>query len=207
MMRLMMILPTKRLLYLLLVPVVLAGCAHLGKPLRKPKKVAWTQRKIQLLKDTNWHIHGVIGVRTPKHADSANFAWVQKEQNYQLALSGPLGLGAVAIEGGPKGIVFTDHKGHKIQARTPEVLLQKTFGWRVPIADLSYWVKGLMKPGYIYYADFDQWGRVKHLEQAGWQIDYLRYLTTKSADLPLQLRLTRGDLHVKMVVNHWFVES
>lgn len=192
-------------LWLLLVTFLLNGCAHLGSPGLKPRKIAWHQRKRQLLKDSDWHIQGVIGIKTRHHTESANFAWVQQGQSYQVALSGPLGLGAVAIEGGPQGIVFTDHKGHQTRAKTPEALLQKTFGWQLPITDLSYWIKGVMKPGQVYDAVFDPWGRVKHLEQAGWQMDYLRYLTTQSADRPLALRLVRGNLHVKIVVNHWFI--
>jgi outer membrane biogenesis lipoprotein LolB len=45
--------------------------------------------------------------------------------------------------------------------------------------------------------------RAQHLSQSGWSVDYDRYMAAGSDVLPAHIVLTRGDVRVRLVVDHW----
>lgn len=114
--------------------VLLTGCQSLQpytQPLEKPTVEAKNQFNLQ----------GKIGVKTPEQSGSAFFTWVQEQENFDLELTGILGVGKTQITGRPGEVTLNSAKTGLIQADTPEDLLLQATGWQAPITHLVQWVQ------------------------------------------------------------------
>ncbi|MEF9956985.1 MAG: lipoprotein insertase outer membrane protein LolB, partial [Acinetobacter sp.] len=72
--------------------LLLSGCQHLTQPQK-----AITSPQIQ--DENNFDLQGKIGVRTPKQSGSAFFTWVQQQDQFDIELTGILGVGKTQIQG------------------------------------------------------------------------------------------------------------
>jgi outer membrane lipoprotein LolB len=50
---------------------------------------------------------------------------------------------------------------------------------------------------------YDEAGRLSHLEQSGWSIDYQRYQLVEGAAVPAKMQLAHEDIDVRLVINQW----
>ncbi len=152
---------------------------------------------------TSWTLSGAIAAKSQKKAWTATLVWDQQDPNhYQIRLFGPLGGGAVMIE--KNGALVTYQDGpKKITTNKPEETLQKQMGLRLPVQNLSYWVRGLPAPGGIHSMTKDNNNSLTTLKQAGYIINYSNYTATPNGNLPQKIQLQGHDLMIKLVIKHW----
>lgn len=107
---------------------LLAGCAGLtshealegqGDPAQ------WKAHKEQITQLDGWQINGKIGIRAPQDSGSATLFWLQRQDYYDIRLSGPLGGGAARLTGRPGDILLEVSNRGRFRAESPEALLQE----------------------------------------------------------------------------------
>lgn len=198
----------KKINYLILslISISLTACTTVNT---QPTKFTTTQtisanqiQHNQNMKLSNWTVRGRIAVQMAQNGGSASMFWKQQGQNYLIELFGPLGAGAVYLNGMPGEIILTSSKGQHLQAATPEILLHQALGWNLPVTNLNYWIRGIPAPGYALRSLNDQ-GQLSQLQQDGWQINYLTYLTKDNITLPQNIMLIRQGLIVKIIIDSW----
>ncbi|MEZ2902505.1 lipoprotein insertase outer membrane protein LolB [Acinetobacter terrestris] len=133
----------------------------------------------------NFSLQGKIGVKTPGQSGSAFFTWVQQQDEFDIELSGILGVGKTQISGTPGQVTLNSAKTGLIQAATPEELLQRATGWQAPITHLVDWVQA--KPA-TTQAKISKDGQNRPIQfvEDGWTVD-LSY--NDQAQLPNKLVL------------------
>lgn len=107
--------------------------AALGMTLENQKKLA------QL---NHWKITGAISVTHRGNRNVARFRWIQRDDDYQVYLFGPLNMGSIKIVGNSRGTELISDNG-RIRASTLEQLLEKQFGYRIPENVMRHWILGL----------------------------------------------------------------
>lgn len=133
----------------------------------------------------NFNLQGKIGVKTPGQSGSAFFTWVQQQDEFDIELSGILGVGKTQISGTPGQVTLNSAKTGLIQAETPEELLQRATGWQAPITHLVDWVQA--KPATTQAKiSKDESNRPIQFLEDGWTVD-LSY--NAQAQLPNKLIL------------------
>lgn len=144
--------------------LVLTGCQHLNQP----NKIIASP---QVQDENNFSLQGKIGVRTPQQSGSAFFTWAQQQDEFDIELTGILGVGKTQIQGKPGEVTLNSAKTGLISATTPEELLEKATGWQAPIMHLTYWVQA--KPA-TQNAQIikDENNRLKQLIEDGWTVDF-----------------------------------
>jgi outer membrane lipoprotein LolB len=160
-------------------------------------------QQAQMRMISNWTIRGRIAVQMAQQGGSASVFWKQQGQNYAMEFFGPLGAGAVYLNGIPGQIDLTTSKGQHLQAATPEKLLQQALGWNLPITNLNYWIRGIPAPGFAGTQSFNNQGQLAQLQQDGWQINYLNNMTANNKVLPQYITLVRQGLVVKIIIDSW----
>jgi outer membrane lipoprotein LolB len=130
-------------------------------------------------------------------------SWLERQDHYQLQVSGPLGQGAFQLTGNNEGVVLVDADGETFSARDADALLSHVTGWALPVTGMRYWVRGLSVPGVTAQATRDEQGRLARLDQSGWTITYSRYQADTVAALPAKLQLVREGISVRLVIDHW----
>ena len=117
-----------------------------------------------------FNLQGKIGVRTPQQSGSAFFTWIQKQDEFDIELSGILGVGKTQINGKPGAVSLQSAKTGLIMATTPEELLERATGWQAPITHLVKWVQA--KPATAHaQLNKDESGRATQIIEDGWIVD------------------------------------
>ena len=185
---------------------VLAGCAGFGA--RESVEghgspALWSAHKQQLTRLDGWQISGKVGIRAPKESGSATLFWLQRQDYYDIRLSGPLGRGAARLTGRPGNVLLEVANQGRYEAPTPEELLGEQLGWSLPVSHLVWWVRGLPAPGSKSRVTLNGDSRLANLEQDGWKIEYLSYVEQNGFWLPERVKLHGPDLDVTLVVKDW----
>ncbi|AXY56066.1 outer membrane lipoprotein LolB [Acinetobacter chinensis] len=142
--------------------LMLTGCQQYTKP-QLPPEAQLPEAPSQ------FSLQGKIGVRTPQQSGSAFFTWIQQQQEFDIELSGILGVGKTQITGKPGEVSLNSAKTGLITAETPEELLERATGWQAPITHLVSWVQA--KPA-TTSAEIkkDEQGRIEQLNEDGWAV-------------------------------------
>lgn len=192
---------------------LLTGCVSALKappaaaPTSTTKPASWETRAALLERIHTWDAKGSVSIQHQGKTDIASLVWRQRnEKFYNLTLTGPLSMGRVEITGKPKHITF--QQGDKLaSASSPEALLAEQLGWKMPVSNLYYWLRGLPVKGPVSQMQFNQAGQISHLAQQGWSVRYLEYMDVNGVSLPRKMDLHNPELQVRLVVRQWILES
>ncbi len=196
---------------------ILSGCTQLPvKPTSttKPttstasKETLWKQRQRLLVNDVNWNLRSKVALRFRE--ENANFGlnWAQKAvQNYVMQITNPITGGLVAkLSRDKSGVSLLSNNGKIYRDNDEERLLQRQAGISLPLKGMQYWVRGLASPQYkTDKLTLDSFGRPQSLQQAGWKIEYSRYISNKSNAMPRKVVITRAkdNVYLKMIAKQW----
>lgn len=173
----------------------LTGCQQYVQPQQNtPPQIETAQ---------NFQLEGKIGVKTPKQSGSAFYTWQQNNENFDIQLTGILGIGKTVIQGKSGEVTLNSSKTGEITAETPEELLERATGWIAPITHIIDWVQA--KPATtaaIVQKDSQQ--RPIKIEEDGWTVD-LSY--NDAANLPNKLILKQAleagqENHITMIIQN-----
>ena len=185
---------------------LLAGCAGITSHEAvqgKGDASKWRINKEQLASLDGWQINGKVGIRAPKDSGSGTLFWLQRQEYYDIRLSGPLGRGAARLTGRPGAVSLEVANQGRYDAPDPETLLKDQLGWKLPVSHLVWWVRGLPAPDSKSSLTLDADSRLSNLEQDGWQIEYLSYTEQNGYWLPERMKLHGQDLDVTLVIKDW----
>lgn len=185
---------------------LLAGCAGIGSHEAvqgQGDAKQWQTHKQQLTGLDGWQINGKVGIRAPKDSGSGTLFWLQRQDYYDIRLSGPLGRGAARLTGRPGAVSLEVANQGRYEAPDPETLLEAQLGWKLPVSHLVWWVRGLPAPDSKSTLTLDGNSRLSSLVQDDWQIEYLSYTEQNGYWLPDRIKLHGKDLDVTLVVKDW----
>lgn len=185
---------------------VLAGCTSFGsrEALQgQGSPQLWREHKQQLSTLDGWQINGKVGIRAPKDSGSGTLFWLQRQDYYDIRLSGPLGRGAARLTGRPGAVVLEVANQGRFEAQNPESLLAEQLGWELPVSHLVWWVRGLPAPDSKSQLTLDGDSRLAALKQDGWSVEYLSYIEQNGYWLPGRLKLHGQNIDVTVVVKDW----
>ncbi len=170
--------------------------------------IAWQEHSSRLTSRMNsWRLQGRVAVRHARDSWSASLLWREEaELSREVRVVAPLGQGTAVVKhdaNGPAELRLSN--GEVYVGENASELLHQQLGWYLPVASLAYWIKGLPDPEHTFSFSLDNQGRLSHLMQAGWQVEYKKYRYSDQFDvvLPAKLSLTRSDWKVKLVVQNW----
>ena len=88
--------------------------------------------------------------------------------------------------------------------RTRSRLLYQAAGWRFPVSELVFWIRGLPAPSlHVDRLLLDGENRVSELNQGGWSIRYKRYAGVGDISMPARLDLENEEVRVRLSVREW----
>jgi outer membrane lipoprotein LolB len=185
---------------------LLAGCAATGSREAvqgEGSSQQWALNKNRLSQIDGWEINGKVGIRAPKDSGSGTLYWLQRQDYYDIRLSGPLGRGAVRLTGRPAQASLEVANQGRYEAASAEALLEQQVGWKLPVSHLVWWVRGLPAPDSKSRLTLDGQSRLATLSQDGWTVDYLSYAEQNGYMLPERIKLHGQDLDVTLVIKDW----
>jgi outer membrane lipoprotein LolB len=190
--------------FLLLLLLLLGGCATAPVSdtgaVVSPAALSIPQYKL-------WQFRGRVSLVRGEQGWHASLDWRETGGRYRLRLSGPLGQGALQVDGNGASVQLQTADGREYRAPDADTLVEQATGWQLPVAGIRYWVRGIPAPGVEARITTDQQGRLQHLQQSGWDIRYERYEEVDGRDWPTRLRLNTADIAIRMVVDQWTLSN
>jgi outer membrane lipoprotein LolB len=183
---------------------LLAGCFALSacvtpRPAPPPAPAPWDQRVSQLQAATTWQLDGRAAVAVGSQGWQATLNWSQRPDSTDVHLSGPLGIGALALERTSRGLSVNGAPASDAVLAQ----LQERLGFDLPLDELRFWLLGIPDPGAPFQLSRNAQDRALELTQAGWTVSYDRYSTIAGDLLPGHLVVSREGVRVKIAVDHW----
>lgn len=164
---------------------------------------AWKEHRQKVEPIESWELQGKLGIRSPGESGSGTLFWLQRNNYYDIRLSGPLGRGATRIQGDSKQTTLEVAGREPVSAESAEALLEQQIGWRLPVEQLLWWVRGLPAPDTASRLQLDTHSRLARLSQSGWQVEYSRYQQIGEVELPQRLQISGHDLLLTLVITDW----
>jgi outer membrane lipoprotein LolB len=171
----------------------------------------WAQHQASVSAIEAWQLRGRLNVRQQRSNDTVNINWEQRDatsRNFDIRLSGTLGLGAMAVHGDASGVVVEKSGEEPLHLADLSELSRVYLDFDFPAANLLYWVRGLPVPDLSATASWTTAGRLATLEQTDhegrhWTLSFDRYDEDTSPALPGRIRLTQDDLQLTFLINAW----
>lgn len=186
-----------------LLGLLLAACTtpQPGTPVTTP--VEWEQHRLQITALQHWELRGKLGYRGPGANGSAWLTWQQDDDYFDLTLTGPMGAGATRISGNAQ-LAMLSRGRDEVRANSASALTREVLGVALPLEELLWWAKGLPAPGSQPTMRFDG-GLLIALEQAGWHLQFSRYVDVEGLHLPGRITGTdnHNGLSFTLVINQW----
>lgn len=159
------------------------------------------QQRVSLL--NAWDINGKLAMRSQAQSGSGVLFWLQRQDYFDIRVTGPLGQGATRLTGRPGEIRLTTPQ-HDLSADSAEQLMQDQIGWSLPVNHLLWWVRGLPSPDSTYRLQLNPDSLAARLEQDGWQLEFVRYQALPDgSQLPERIELQGPQLHLTLLVKQW----
>lgn len=164
--------------------------------------------RIEKLRALNkWSIRGRVSIVTGDDGWNGSIRWKQVDSNFDIRIVGPLGQGAIWLQGSPGFVELRSSKNKKsITATDAESLLYQQMGWKIPVSGMRYWVLGLFGPGQTESIKYNKQGLPAEFVQSGWTIRLLRYRKVAGQQMPVKIFLNNNRFRVKMIVKLWKLE-
>lgn len=181
---------------------MLSACAT-TRSVDLPPLPEWEVRKAVLQDMDQWSFSGRIGVSAGAEGFNGKLSWRQDGTVFRARISGPIGVGAVFINGSGPEVTVTDNEGTVTRLVDAEADLRAMYGWTIPVSSLRYWALGVPDPATPADTDIDIEGQLVHLVQRGWQVDISQYRAAAGQSMPRRLNAVNGDVKVRLVVDEW----
>ena len=149
--------------------------------------------------DTVFDITGRLAARYADESFTGGFSWRHAASGDEMLITSPLGQGVARIAREGDNVVLTTAEPREYRANDAESLTEQVLGFRLPLAGLSDWVRGAPAPSSSAKTEKDAAGRLRKLEQAGWQIEYQDY----AGERPSRLRLTYPGIELRLAISQW----
>ncbi len=158
-------------------------------------------REAQLARYPAWSFTGRLAVNQGNDGGNARIEWRQDGEDFDIRLSAPITRQSWRLRQVAGKISLEGMSGGLREGADAEALLMEATGWRIPLAAMAAWVRGVRASGPADLG-FDGFGLPSTIRQAGWAVEY-RGWSTQEPPLPTKVFARQGDASVKLVVDRW----
>lgn len=183
--------------------LLVTSCATHRQSTLPPLGNDYRTRETALALLDDWQVKGRIGIRTADDGFSGSLRWRQRGKVMSASLHGPLGIGALQLDGTEKQLTLARGDGDVVELADPESALAARYGWTVPVGSFRYWVLGIADPRTRADLDLGAEGLLNGLKQGAWQVVYRDYQTVAGEQLPKKLVADNGEIKMTVSIKDW----
>ena len=192
-----------RLCAIAAVLAALAACAPVRTRGTAAQISAQSAREQRLGTQTQWGLQAHFAVSDGHDGGSGTLMWRQNGDEYSLSLRAPITGKTAQLNGGPQGAVLTGLREGAIRGGDAQTLLADPFGWHMPVAELTYWVRGLRAPHSSSELNYGENGLPSLLLQDGWKVEYRDWYADRDPPLPRKVYASKPPYSVRVLIEAW----
>jgi outer membrane lipoprotein LolB len=165
-------------------------------------EAAQAAREAALAAQRSWRFSGRIAVSTEGRGGSGRIEWAQDGEDFDVRLSAPVTRQSWRLYQAQGRVRLEGLEGGVREGTDAEALLLEATGWRLPVADMAAWVRGVRGAGSPATVESDTQGRPILIGQSGWQVEYPAWDAATPA-LPMRVNATQGEAKVRLAIEAW----
>lgn len=189
-----------RLAFVLCGVALLAGCA--AAPRRAVPGTSLAARAAVLAQQPRWSLDGRVAVSDGKDGGSGRIEWRQDGADYVIEIRAPVSRQAWRITSINGELTLEGARREAVHGADAEALLAREVGWRVPIAQMRHWARGLAA-GPDAKVELDDAGLPRTIREAGWVVEFARFDAQSAPPLPVRIVASRPPYTVRLAVASW----
>jgi outer membrane lipoprotein LolB len=174
------------------------GCMFAPQP--TCPQPSWKMQQAMLSSLNDWTFSGIIRLDDGRERHQYNLYWQQQGKKFHLVLSGPLGLGAISINGDQHRACLNQSDNKPICAEDVQHLMKRLLGWSMPVNYLQYWIKGQV---WRQEKLVHKYGLLRTLYTRHNKVNYERYQCTGSILMPEKILVTTPHGSLQLEVDTW----
>jgi len=182
----------------------LTACATPGSPVGQSVE----QQSEALQQLSSFRVTGGLAVWTEEETISTRIDWRQIEENFDVLIEAPAGLGSVVLKRRPT-VASVQRSGQPtVTGPSASPLLQQALGLQaaVPVEQMSLWIRGL--PGDSSKAQYDDNGRLSSMEYRDsqgtlWRAKIHKHTFYDETQVPALISAVGGPYNVRLVLKKW----
>ena len=163
---------------------------------------AQDRREALLAPMSEWELVGRLGVSDGRDSGSGSLTWSQQGETYRFELHAPVTGKTWLLTGDASHAELQGLRETTVKGDDAASLLIRELGWRVPVAELAWWARGMRAPGKAELSLRPD-GLPARIVQAGWQVDFRDYDETQQPPLPRKLFAESGNYKVRLAIQRW----
>ncbi|MGN6313286.1 MAG: lipoprotein insertase outer membrane protein LolB [Rhodanobacteraceae bacterium] len=183
--------------------LALAACAPVRTRGTAAQIAAQAVREQRFGAQTQWGLQAHFAVSDGRDGGSGTLVWQQNGDEYSLNLRAPITGKTARLEGGPEGVVLTGLREGPIRGEDAQSLLANQLGWHIPVAQLTWWARGLRAPDSPAELSYGENGLPALLEQDGWKVEYRDWYADRDPPLPRKVYASKPPYSVRVLIEQW----
>lgn len=193
--------------YLLIFCLLLGSCTTSNTLIDRN----WQSHQTLVSNASSWTLQGRLNIRQANNSDTVSINWQQMLQNFEINLSGALGIGATMISGNQDSISLQQGNEIPIEAANLGELSRDYLGYEFPAEALQYWVRGIPSPNNPATMEFNENQLLESLNQTdaqgnNWLLEYDRYQESGGLSLPGRIRMSHPDYLLTFIIQSWQIQ-
>lgn len=197
-----------RTTYIFIIGLLLASCAT-NSPLIDRN---WEAHQALAANIDDWTLQGRLNIRQANNSDTVSINWQQTQQDFEINLSGALGIGASMITGNRHSIQLQQGNEAPVVVNNLSELSRDYLGYEFPAEALLYWIRGIPAPDRPAALEFNDSQLLARLRQEDaqdntWQLDYDRYQDYNGLSLPGRIRMEHPDYRLTFIIQSWQIQT
>ena len=158
-------------------------------------------REARLASQPDWSFSGRLAVNDGGNAGNARIEWSQRGPDFDIRLSAPITGQSWQLRRSGAQVSLEGLDGGVRHGTDADALLQQATGWRIPLADMSAWVRG-RRAGLGAQLEYSPDGLPSVLDESGWTVEY-RAWNREALPMPTKLFARKGQASVRLVIERW----
>lgn len=171
----------------------------------------WQVHQSLISNTSYWTLQGRLNIRQANNSDTVSINWQQMAQDFEINLSGALGIGATTINGNQNFISLQQGNENPVEATNLGELSRSYLGYEFPAEALLYWIRGIPSPDSPATMELDENQLLASLNQRdaqgnNWQLEYDRYQDSDGLSLPGRIRMSHPDYLLTFIIQSWQIQ-
>lgn len=162
-------------------------------------------RESALATHASWTLRGRLGVSDGHDSGSGSLEWTQNDGAFRFSVQAPVTGKTWVLSGDAHHAVLEGLREQPVAGSDAAQLLERELGWRVPVAQLVEWARGMRAPGAACITFRDD-GLPASIEQSGWKVEYLDYDESRDPPLPGKVFASQGSYKVRLAIREWALQ-
>jgi outer membrane lipoprotein LolB len=185
--------------------LLLGACAAQQHKASRPDAAglaAQVLRETTLERRADWSLRGRLGVSDGHDSGSGSLEWIQKTSAFRFSVHAPVSGKTWVLGGDDAHARLEGLREQAVEGGDAASLLERELGWKVPVAELRYWVRAQRAPG-MADVEFREDGLPAMIAQGGWTVRYVDYDLAQDPPMPSKVFASRGDYTVRLAIREW----